>query len=318
MRKLMSTVLMVCCFGCYSEEPLLLSGLVRASENQIFYAPKTPRWRVQIQWMLPEGRIAKQGDLVVVFEGGTIQAEIEGDEARLIIADEELQRIISNNEQSVLEAEYQQKKTRLLLEKASIDASISEQHLSKFDYEKYQLELEKASLANNKAKEALSQTKVANEVQIKKQKFTIKKYQDQLAYNRNQLEKLSGYAQRTGPVIYSEHPWNGEKVFVGMSAQPGWQIAKIPSMSRLYIEAWVHEIDYKKLSLEDSAKLVFDAFPEIELSARLTELSTQPEERTEWGNDVYYRGIFSFENSADVTLLPGMSAQLSVNGRNAL
>ncbi|MDG0968320.1 MAG: HlyD family efflux transporter periplasmic adaptor subunit [Porticoccaceae bacterium] len=267
--------------------------------------------------MLPEGEVANKGDLVVVFEGGTIQTKIDNDTLSLIIADEELERILSNNKQSALEANYNQKRTALLLEKSRIDASTSEKHLSKYDYEKYQLEFEKASLANTRAMEALVQVKIANEVRVKKQQFTIKQYQDQLNYNRNQLKKLSGYAQRSGPILYSEHPWNGEKVFVGMTAQPGWTIAKIPSMSRLYIEAWVHEIDYKKISVEDSATLIFDAHPHVHLSARLSKLSTQPEERKEWGNDVYYRSVFSFEQPSKLNLLPGMSAQLTLLGNNA-
>ena len=317
MHKLIAISLLMSTFACLSKEPLLLSGLLYASDNQTFYAPKTPQWRVQVQWMLPEGEVANKGDLVVVFEGGTIQTKIDNDTLSLIIADEELERILSNNKQSALEANYNQKRTALLLEKSRIDASTSEKHLSKYDYEKYQLEFEKASLANTRAMEALVQVKIANEVRVKKQQFTIKQYQDQLNYNRNQLKKLSGYAQRSGPILYGEHPWNGEKVFVGMTAQPGWTIAKIPSMSRLYIEAWVHEIDYKKISVEDSATLIFDAHPHVHLSARLSKLSTQPEERKEWGNDVYYRSVFSFEQPSKLNLLPGMSAQLTLLGNNA-
>ena len=88
-------------------------------------------------------------------------------------------------------------------------------------------------------------------------------------------------------------------------------------MSRLYIEAWVHEIDYKKLSVNDGATLIFDAFPQVQLSARLSKLSTQPEERKEWGNDVYYRSVFSFDQPSELNLLPGMSAQLTLTGNNA-
>ena len=73
----------------------------------------------------------------------------------------------------------------------------------------------------------------------------------------------------------------GEKVFVGMTAQPSWKIAEIPSMNGLYIEAWVHEIDHKNLILQSSAKLTLDAFPEAKISGKLTEISTQPEERKE-------------------------------------
>ena len=61
----------------FAQTPLILSGQIKASDNQTFYAPKTDNWRVQVQWLLPEGDIAKEGDLVVVFDSGSIQSQIE-------------------------------------------------------------------------------------------------------------------------------------------------------------------------------------------------------------------------------------------------
>ena len=301
-------------FSCQANEAFLLSGQVKASDNQTFYAPKTDTWRVQLQWMLPEGEVANKGDLVVVFDSGSIQSQIEQDEVSLVSAQEELHRIESSNKQKLLESSYGQKRTALLLDKARIDAGISLEHLSEYDYKKNQLEFEKAVVANAKALEGLKQTQVANQVAVKKQELTIKKYQEKLAYNRNKLKQMSIYAERSGPVLYGNHPWNGEKVFVGMTAQPSWKIAEIPSMSGLYIEAWLHEIDYKRVSINQTAQLTFDAFPYSQLTTKLTEISTQPEERKEWGSDVYYRTVFEFDKDSELTLLPGMSAQIEFEG----
>jgi hypothetical protein len=297
-----------------AKTPLILSGQIKASDNQTFYSPKTDSWRVQVQWLLPEGDIAQEGDLVVVFDSGSIQSQIEQEKVSLIAANEELFRITSSAEQSLLEATYGQKRTALLLDKARIDAGISVEHLSKYDYQKNQLELEKAVVANAKSVENLKQVKVANNVAVTKQKITIVKHQDKLKYKESKLEQMSGYAKRTGPVLYGSHPWNGEKVFVGMTAQPSWKIAEIPSVNGLYIEAWVHEVDYKNMHLNTSVDFKLDAFPEYNFVAKLTEISSQPEERKEWGGDVYYRAVFSFNIDEKLTLLPGMSAQLEMTG----
>ncbi len=308
--------LLLLSFSSVANDAFILSGEIKASDNQTFYAPKTDSWRVQVQWLLPEGDIAKKGDLVVVFDSGSIQSQIEQEEVGLISAQEELHRIESSNKQTLLEATFGQKKAELLLEKSRIDASITIEYLSQYDYEKNQLAFEKALVANAKAKENLKQTKVANLVGLTKQKLSINKMQEKLKYNRHKLKQMSVYAQRSGPVLYGSHPWNGEKVFVGMTAQPSWKIAEIPSMNGLYIETWVHEIDYKNLSLNINAKLTFDAFPEANLTAKLTEISTQPEERKEWGKGVYYRSIFEFDALSKLTLLPGMSVQLEFEGTN--
>ncbi|NQZ89014.1 MAG: HlyD family efflux transporter periplasmic adaptor subunit [Colwellia sp.] len=300
----------------FAQTPLILSGQIKASDNQTFYAPKTDNWRVQVQWLLPEGDIAKKGDLVVVFDSGSIQSQIEQEKVSLIAANEELFRISSSGEHSLLEATYGQKRTALLLDKARIDASISVEHLSKYDYQKNQLDLEKAVVANAKSLENLKQVKVANNVALTKQKISIVKHQDKLKYNEYKLKQMSVVAERTGPVLYGTHPWNGEKVFVGMTAQPSWRIAEIPSVNGLYIEAWVHEVDYKHMHLNTDVDFKLDAFPQYNLVATLTEISSQPEERKEWGNDVYYRAVFSFSMDEALTLLPGMSAQLEFTGVN--
>lgn len=293
---------------------LLLSGEIKASDNQTFYSPKTDNWRVQLQWMIPEGEVVQKGDLVVVFDSGAIQSTIEQTEVNVIAAQEELERAQSQAKQQLMEKEFAQKRTELLLEKARVDASISVEHLSQYDYEKYQLDLEKALLANAKAKDELAQQKVVNNVNIAKQQLTIEKHQFDLDYNRKKLSKMSLYAERSGPILYANHPWNGEKIFVGMTAQPAWKIAEIASINGLYIETWIHEVDYKKVLVNDSAKLVFDAYPEKNFTAQITELSTQPEERRLWGEDVYYRAIAEFTIEDDITLLPGMSAQLEFKG----
>jgi multidrug efflux pump subunit AcrA (membrane-fusion protein) len=293
---------------------LILSGQIKASDNQTFYAPKTDSWNVQIKWLLPEGDIAQEGDLVAVFDSGSLESQLEQEQVSLIAAEEELQRLISSAKQKLLETNYGQKRTELLLAKARIDAAIALEHLSEYDYQKNQLEFEKAVIANAKAKEELGQTKLANRVSIEKQKITIKTHQDKLKFNQYKLKQMSVYAKRSGPILYASHPWNGEKVFVGMTAQASWQIAEIPSMNGLYIEAWVHEVDFKNLIQDQKVPLKFDAFPDVLLTAQLSNISTQPEERKEWGSGVYYRAVFDFANHAKVMLLPGMSAQLELKG----
>jgi len=315
MYKTLTFVLILCLSSTsFANDAFILSGKIKASDNQTFYSPKTDSWRVQLQWMLPEGEVAEKGDLVVVFDSGSIQSKIDQEEVSLIAAQEELVRTESTNKQKLLEASYGQKRTALLLEKSRIDASISVEHLSQYDYKKNQLAYEKAVVADAKAKENLKQTTIANNVALTKQKFTISKHQEKLQYNSNKLKFMSVYAERSGPVLYGTHPWNGEKVFVGMTAQPAWLIAEIPSLNGLYIEAWVHEVDYKNLVLNQAAKLTLDAFPLTPLTAQLTEISTQPEERKEWGSDVYYRALFEFERDESITLLPGMSVQLEFKG----
>lgn len=53
-------------------------------------------------------------------------------------------------------------------------------------------------------------------------------------------------------------------------------------MTGLYLEAWVHEIDHKHLKREQTMSLTLDAYQDTPLTTKLSDLSTQPEERKEW------------------------------------
>ncbi|GAA0357585.1 hypothetical protein GCM10009092_22250 [Bowmanella denitrificans] len=294
--------------------PLLLTGQVRAADSQVFYAPRTDNWRVQVDWMMKEGQVAQVGDPVVVFDGSGIQASIDQEEVSLINAREELVRQQSDGELKVLEAQSGLDRAELLVQKARLDASVPKGTHSTFDYEKYQLELEKALVAKTKAVDKLDQAKFSHQTALEKQQLKIENHERQLAYHRHKLTLMNQTAQRSGPVIYADHPWNGEKMFVGATAQPGWRIAEIPAISGLYVEAWVHEADQARLQPGQAAWLSLDAFPQRRFEAKLKDVSQQPEQRREWGNDAYFRATFEFDVPDNLTLLPGMSAQLELQG----
>lgn len=295
---------------------LLLSGELQAADNQTFYSPKSDSWRIQVQWLMPEGDIAKQGDVVVVFDSGSIASTIEQDEVALEAAKEELIRITNQNEEALLEATFNYKRTDLLLQRARIDAAIPKANLSTYDYEKNQLELEKALINKQKSAQELTQTKTSNSVALQKQQLNISQLEQDIAFNTQRLNSMSIKAKRAGPVLYAKHPWNGQKVFVGMTAQAGWKIAEIPALNGLYIEAWVHEVDFHKLALGDQVELVFDAYANQPIEATLVDISTQPQEQQQWGKDAYFRTRFNFTPPPALSLLPGMSAKLTLGAEH--
>lgn len=316
MRRLTFVILALAVSSVKAQVPMLLTGQVKAKDSQVFYAPRSDNWRVQVQWMLPEGDVAKEGDVVVVYDSGTILSSIEQEENSLILAEDELHRVESETKQSLIEAEHYVNRSKLLLEKARIDAEIGEEYLSTYEYQEHQLDYEKAVVEHAKSLENLKQVKVANGVSIRKKQLTIEKHKAELAYNREKLKNMSGRAKSSGPIIYAKHPWNGEKVFVGMTAQPSWKIAEIPANSGKFVEAWLHEVDFRKVKKGDKATMIFDAFPDKQFPTEVIEISSQPEERTDWGEDVYYKLLFTLNNIADFDVLSGMNVQIELAEAN--
>ncbi|WP_440056835.1 HlyD family secretion protein (plasmid) [Pseudoalteromonas sp. T1lg65] len=312
MLKVLFLVTLVATPFSYAKN-ILLSGVVKAGETQLFYSPVTDDWRAQIQWMLPEGEVANPGDVVVVFDSGSIATTIDQERVSLDAAKDELERIKREAKQSILEAEYALKKAQLQVERARIDANVPSQNLSEYDYQQHQLNLEKAIIAQHKAQSTLEDNKIKSDAQITKQQVEIARLQANLDYNENQLAKMSLSAQRSGPILYADHPWQGNKLFPGASVQPGWKVAEIPSANALFMEAWIHEVDIKSIEKGMKTQITFDAYPNNVISSEISELSTQPEERQEWGQGMYYRAKLTFEQNL-LPLLPGMSGVITLQG----
>ncbi|MFD1216357.1 HlyD family secretion protein [Microbulbifer celer] len=292
------------------QAPLLLSGQVRAEKSQSFISPMTDNWRVEVQWLMPEGQVAQPGDIVAVFDGAAIQGEIDSEEVVLDTAREKLDKDDSKFAQDELEKTYALERAQLLLKKAAIDAAVPKKYLSAYEYESYQVAKKEAESAVRKAEKDLAQAELTRQVAAKKQRVKIAGAETRLEYKRGQLASMSLHAERSGPVLYGKHPWTGERVFVGMTAQPGWTIAEIPSMSDLYVEAWLHEIDVDRVRSGQAAELIFDAYLQRRFPAQLAEIAVQPQKRQELGPGLYYRLMFEFSETPELELLPGMSARI--------
>ncbi len=275
--------------------PLLLTGSLVSEYRQNIVAPMSDTWRIQVQWLKPENEAVQAGDLVAVFDAGTIQANIERLKTSLISAQEQYKQLESQHALKVLEAEYELERRQLLLEKADIDAAVPKANLSLYDYENNQLTQQRARTELKKAGETLVTARQEQQNALYKQQLVIDKATADLAEAEKNLQNMSVYAERDGAISYSLHPWYRTKLFAGVTAQPGWQIAEVTEKQGLYVEAWVHEVDVARLQQAKQIEARFDIAPEQPFTLSLQQLAGQGEKRQAWGNALYYRAKFTAE-----------------------
>jgi multidrug resistance efflux pump len=276
--------------------PLLLTGSLVSEYRQNIVAPMSDTWRIQVQWLKPENEAIKAGDLVAVFDAGTIQASIERLKTSLISAQEQFKQLESQHALKVLEAEYELERRQLLLEKADIDAAVPKTNLSLYDYENNQLTQQRARTELKKAQETLVTARQEQQNALYKQQLVIEKTAAELAEAEQNLSKMSVYSERDGAISYSLHPWYRTKLYAGVTAQPGWLIAEVTEQQGLYVEAWVHEVDVSRLRQATQISARFDIAPEQQFALQLQELAGQGEKRQAWGNALYYRAKFTAES----------------------
>lgn len=272
--------------------PLMLTGTLQSEYRQSVVAPLSDHWQIQVQWLKPEQDIVQKGDLVAVFDAGNTKATIEQLKNQLISDNELLKQLTAEQALLVMEAEFELKRSQLLLEKAGIDAAVPLQNLSRYDYEKYQLELNRARTNAGKAAETLATARITQTTSLTKQQLQQQATSAQLAEAEQQLGSMSIYAKSTGSITYGFHPWYGTKLFAGVTAQPGWLIAEVTEQQGLYIESWVHEMDVSRLKAAQNLRARFDVAPEQAFRVQLAELAPQGEKRQGWGNAIYFKARF--------------------------
>lgn len=286
---------------------LMLTGEVASKNAEMFFAPRVSGWQIQVQWMLPEGQIAKPGELVVLFDRASIDSDIEVKEADLHKKQDQLKLAKAQGKGSIEEAQFNYQKAMLDYQKSKIEADIGAQYVSAYEHEKANVEMQKRKLAVEKSKRQLQSKKEEVQTDIEKKKTEIIKAENDLAYTKKKSELTALHTKTGGPIVYSSHPWNGSKISSGSTVQATWKVAEVASSEQVQIKAWLNEVDEGTLKAGDKVKVSVDALPGTSFKGIVSHIVPQTEEREAWGNAAYFEVQIDIENYQNAGLVPGMS-----------
>lgn len=288
---------------------LLLTGKISSVHSQTFSVPKAgDAWRYQIQWMLPEGTLAKSGQSVVIFDKSQLTNQIEQLEASLLRVTAQEQSTSLELNAAVLQAQFDLKQRRLEVEKAQLDADVPAQYIAAKEYAENQFKLMQAQSELTKAKQALSE--VLDKQQASQQQLSIDKLKAKLELSQalQGIEQLELKALLEGPILYERDPWSDKKYSVGDTVQIGRQVAIIPALNKLEVIAWVNEVDVDRLHLGQQVSLRLDAQVNVTFSGTIASVGKQAMSQVAWGRSKWFKvGINFDKETTQIDLVPGMS-----------
>lgn len=294
-------------------EPLLITGQISSTEQQVVTAPKLERWQIQVQWLLEEGAIAQEGDLIAVFDSGSIKAQIKQNEESLSSAKLLLKQTEVKLQQEVNKAKADLEVAKLEVERAQIEASISSIEVSEYDKGQYQLALERAIFNKVKAEQAFKVKQGEYSAGTEKQKIEIIKIEEELAYKKLTLERVSVKAKFSGQVSHAYHPWNGDKITAGTMVQQAMKVITLDGKDNYQVIAWVHELDVTGLKAGAKLDLTLDAYPNKSYSGEVMSVASQSEKKESWGASSYHLVKIKFDQQPSHKLLPGMSVRVVID-----
>jgi multidrug efflux pump subunit AcrA (membrane-fusion protein) len=287
-------------------------GELRAGRSAQIYAPAVPNLR--IAWMAASGEVVEKGAPVIRFDSSTVQQQLVQKEAQLQQSQATLDqalaqsRIDADHDQSdLIDARYNVEKARLgtaanefvgriQAEQARIDLSVAEQRLK---VQEANIALHAASNASRIASLTRQRDQAKADVELTKAR----------------IAQMEIPAPLGGVVVfvsnYNQGPLNAKPFKVGDNVYSGMNLAEIPDMSSLAMDAKVEEIDRGRINVGKDVRVRVDALPELQIQARITQISPLAELSNDYPPTRSFRGYAALQNP-DSRLRPGMNGGMDI------
>ena len=287
-------------------------GELRAGRSAQIYAPVVPNLR--IAWLAASGEVVEKGQPVIRFDSSTVEQQLVQKEAQLAQSqatlDQEIAqvRIDADHDQSdLVDAGYNVDKSRLgtaanefigriQAEQARIDLGVAEQKRKVLEAN---IALHGASNASRMASLTRQRDQAKADVELTKVR----------------MAQMEIQAPLSGVVVfvsnYNQGPLNAKPFKVGDNVYSGMNLAEIPDMSSLAMDAKVEETDRGRIGLGKDVRVRVDALPELQIPTKITQISPLAELSTDYPPTRSFRAYAALQ-SPDTRLRPGMNGGMDI------
>jgi HlyD family secretion protein len=141
------------------------------------------------------------------------------------------------------------------------------------------------------------------------------KYQKELEYARQELEKTVIKSPQEGLVVMKETFQKGEyrKPRVGDIVFTNQPILFLPDVSRMMVEVLIREVDLSKVKIGKKVSIKVDAYPDLKLTGKVSLIGALAERRKElMGIGEKYFKINILVSEKEESLRPGMTARVKI------
>jgi len=288
-------------------------GEVKADRSVQVYAPLMPSLR--IAWMAPAGDFVEEGAPVIRFDSSAAQQDLIQKEAALRTAKATLDQAIAqgritgeHDSGDLIDAQFQ-------VELANIKTA-SNEFISRLEAERNRIDLTLAQQKQRLQQATADQHKVGDEVKLAGLKRQLDQAQLEVDLLKSRLERMEVKAPLAGYWIVNSN-YNGgvsntaAPFKIGDNVSAGMNLAVIPDMTSLMLDAKVEEIDRGRIKAGDDVRVRVDAVPELVIEAKLSQISPLAELSLEGAIARSFRAYAALRNP-DPRLRPGMNGGMDI------
>jgi RND family efflux transporter MFP subunit len=296
-------------------DELPLRGEVKASRSIVLLAP-ADAGQLRIVKLARDGAPVKKGDVVVEFDGSTVERTVQEKQSEVKQLDADIARIQSQSRTKESEAVTTSTNSQFDVRKAELEYS-GRELLPRVDAEQKRLKILDAEQKHAEAEAALASARVGAQADLAAAEQKREKARRELERAERQKATLRLLAPGDG-VFSIMRNWqaggfeNARPFQEGDRAWSGAQIAELPEVSTLFASARADEIERGRLDVGQTVSVRVEAVPDRELRGKIESISVLAKaDFTSWPPPRTFDLRVGLDG-LDARLRPGMTASLRV------
>jgi len=292
---------------------LLVTGELKAAQSVLINAPDVrSSFANTISFLAPEGSIVKKGQRIIEFDDSSLEsnrseAERTLDQAKLRIdkqkADLEAQRCDLLNSLSQAESSLKQ---------SELYGKISKDLLPGNTYQKYQLNVTKAKLSVQKAKENLENFEKSYASQMALVEIDRSQAEINLKKIVSDMQLLKIDAPQDGILIYGDNWSSNRKMQAGDSVFQGMEVARLPDLTSLQVVGSVYDTEYSLLQPDMRCTVTLDALPGYKVDGRILSRTSVASRKSFTSTKKVFQITVQLDKVDPAVMKPGMTARVRV------
>ncbi len=294
---------------------IVITGELKAARSRDILVPHIRSgFGAALTFLAPEGSYAKQGQRILEFDASTLisqkeEAERVLDEAKLKIEKTKADLEVQRSDLLIALGDAQGN-----LKVAELYGKIPKDLLPANQYQKYQLDLEKAILARDKANERLKNLIDSMPAQLALVEVSKAQAEVDLKKIEGDVGMLAVDAPQDGIIIYGDNWASNRKVQVGDSVFPGMTVMTIPDLSSMQVIGFVYDTELRYLSPGMTCEFSLDAVPGETNRGRILSLTSVASRKGFASQHKVFRAVIEPEKVLADRWKPGMTARVAIAG----
>jgi HlyD family secretion protein len=294
-------------------DTILVTGELQAARSREIQVPRIRSGFASAVTYLPlEGTKVKQGDRILEFDASALLTQKSEYERQLDEAQLKIKKTEADLDAQRMDLLIALDQAETAVKVAKLYSDIPKELLPGNTYQKYQLDLEKALLARDKAKEQLANLDDSRQAQMKL--VEIAKAQAELNLKRidADIASLQIDAPQEGIVIYGDNWANNRKIQVGDTLFPGMPVLTLPDLASLQVVGFVYDTELRSLSPGMRCDLYLDAVPGKSWRGTIRSLTSVASKKSFASTHKVFRAIVQPDGVDPDAMKPGMTVRMEI------